>query len=181
MLERFKTVHSLHRAATVTRNNLNLCTFFYMRRPVEWLPAVNRHCFFRSQAVCSVGRSFRPTYSLKSVCTGYLKRNPNYYTWTLHAQNDETNHNIEFLQPCPGVAADALLEIGSAVISAVVSLDEHLSQTDTSCVPKCCYQSMYCCLIRYFLTRKHIAKCFTNSSKRFRYEVMFVNERTFCS
>jgi hypothetical protein len=34
----------------------------------------------------------------------------------LHAQNDETNGNIEFLQPYPVVAADALFEIGTAVI-----------------------------------------------------------------
>jgi hypothetical protein len=32
---------------------------------------------------------------------------------------------------------------------------------------KCCYLSLYC-LIRYFHVRKRIAKCFTNSSKRFR-------------
>jgi hypothetical protein len=57
----------------------------------------------------------------------------------LHAQNDETNGNIEFLQPYPVVAADALFEIGTAVISAVLSLDKHLSQTNTSCAPKCCY------------------------------------------
>jgi hypothetical protein len=49
----------------------------------------------------------------------------------LYAQNDETNGNIEFLQPYPVVAADALLEIGTVVISAVSSLDEHLSQTNT--------------------------------------------------
>jgi hypothetical protein len=48
------------------------------------------------------------------------------------------------------------------------------------CVPKCCYQSVYCCLIRYFLIRIRIAKCFTNSSKRFQCEVMFENEHTFC-
>jgi hypothetical protein len=42
--------------------------------------------------------------------------------------NDETNDNIEFLQPYPVVAADALLEITTAVISAVLSLDEYLSQ-----------------------------------------------------
>jgi hypothetical protein len=65
------------------------------------------------------------------------------------------------------VAADALLEIGTTVISAVLSLDEHLSQTNTSCVPKFCYQSVYC-LIRYFLVRIRIAKCSTNSSKLFR-------------
>jgi hypothetical protein len=45
--------------------------------------------------------------------------------------------------------------------------------TNTSCVPKFCYQSVYCCLIRYFLVRIRIAKCFTNSTRRFRCEVMF--------
>jgi hypothetical protein len=44
----------------------------------------------------------------------HLKRNPNYYTQPLHAQNDETNGNTEFLQPYPVVEADALLEIGMA-------------------------------------------------------------------
>jgi hypothetical protein len=56
----------------------------------------------------------------------HLKRNPNYYTQPLYAQNDETNGNIEFLQPHPVVAADVLLEIGTAVISTVLSLDERL-------------------------------------------------------
>jgi hypothetical protein len=51
----------------------------------------------------------------------------------------------------------------------------------TSCVPKFCYQSVYCCLIWYFLVRISIAKYFTNSSKRFWYEVMFENGHTFCS
>jgi hypothetical protein len=51
----------------------------------------------------------------------------------LYAQNDETNGNIEFLQPYPVVAADALLETGTALNSAVLSLDKHLSQTNTSC------------------------------------------------
>jgi hypothetical protein len=41
----------------------------------------------------------------------------------LHAQNDATKGNIEFLQQYPVVAADALLEIGTAAISAVLSLD----------------------------------------------------------
>jgi hypothetical protein len=57
----------------------------------------------------------------------HVKRNPDYYTWTPWGKNDETNGNIEFLQPYPVVAADALLEIGTAVISAVLSLDEYLS------------------------------------------------------
>jgi hypothetical protein len=65
----------------------------------------------------------------------------------LHAQNDETNDSIKFLLPHPIVAADALLAIGTAVISAVLSLDEHLSQTDTSCVDKFCYQS---CIVVLF-------------------------------
>jgi hypothetical protein len=41
----------------------------------------------------------------------------------------------------------------------------------TSCVPKFCFLAVYCCLIRYFLVRICITICFTNSSKRFRYEV----------
>lgn len=51
------------------------------------------------------------------------------------------NDSIEFFQTFPVVAADALLEIGTAVISVVLSLDEHMSQTDTTCVPKYCCQS----------------------------------------
>jgi hypothetical protein len=43
---------------------------------------------------------------------------------------DETNGWIEFLQPYPVVVADTLLEIGMAVISVFLSLDQHLSQTD---------------------------------------------------
>jgi hypothetical protein len=82
-----------------------------------------------------------------------LKRNCNCWTHEPHhAQNEETNGNIELLQPCRVVAADALLEIGTAVILAVFSLDEPLLKTDTSSVPKCCYQSVYCCLTRYFLS-----------------------------
>jgi hypothetical protein len=83
----------------------------------------------------------------------HLKLSPNYYTRTPSAQNHETNGNIEFLQPYPVVTADVLLEIGTAVISAVVSL----------------------------LVNIRIAKCFTNSSKRFRCKVMFENEHTTCS
>jgi len=37
--------------------------------------------------------------------------------------------NIEFLHPNPVVAADALLEIGTTVISALLLLDEHSSHT----------------------------------------------------
>jgi hypothetical protein len=41
--------------------------------------------------------------------------------------------------------------------------------TNTSYVLKFCYQLVYC-LIRYLLVRISIAKCFTNSSRRFRCE-----------
>jgi hypothetical protein len=71
----------------------------------------------------------------------HLKRNPITHK-PLHAQDDETNGSTELLQPYPVVAAGELLEIGTAVISPVLLLDEHLSQTHTSCVPKFCYQSV---------------------------------------
>jgi hypothetical protein len=64
------------------------------------------------------------------------------------------------LQPYPLVAVHALLEIGMAVMSAVLLLNELLSETHASCVPKFYYQSAYCCLILYILVRIHIAKCF---------------------
>jgi hypothetical protein len=65
----------------------------------------------------------------------------------LHAQNNETNGSIEFFQLYHVVADDdALLEIGTAVSLIVLLLSEHLSQKDTSCVPKFCYQFV-CCLI----------------------------------
>jgi hypothetical protein len=50
-------------------------------------------------------------------------------------KNDETKRNTEFLQPHPVAAVEALLEIGTM---AVLSLDEHLSQTNTPCVPEFC-------------------------------------------
>jgi hypothetical protein len=46
----------------------------------------------------------------------HLKQNPNYHTSTpSRKKKKETSGNIEFLQPYPDVAADALLEIGTAV------------------------------------------------------------------
>jgi hypothetical protein len=51
---------------------------------------------------------------------------------TSHAQNDKTYVNVELLLLYPAVAADALLVIGTAIISAALSLEEHLSQTNTS-------------------------------------------------
>jgi hypothetical protein len=93
----------------------------------------------------------------------YLKRNPNYTHEPLH----ETNGNIKFLQPHRVVTADALLQIGTTVILAAKSLDEHMPQTNTSCLPKLFYQPMHRCPIPYFLVRIRIAKCSTNSVKRF--------------
>jgi hypothetical protein len=61
----------------------------------------------------------------------------------LHAQNDETNANIEFLHQYPVVAVDALLDIGTVVVLAGLWLDEQLSQTNASCVPK------LCCMLSY--------------------------------
>jgi hypothetical protein len=58
----------------------------------------------------------------------------------LRAQDDETSGNIAAF---PLLAADELLEIGTAVTSVVLSLDEQLTQTNTSCVPKFCYQYVH--------------------------------------
>jgi hypothetical protein len=60
---------------------------------------------------------------------------PDFYTCTLHAQN-KANGNTDFFQPYPVVAADALLEIIMALISAVFSPDEHFSQTGICNAPK---------------------------------------------
>jgi hypothetical protein len=46
---------------------------------------------------------------------------------TLHTKNDETIDSVEFLQPYCVVAADALIEIGTAVISSVLSLDLNIT------------------------------------------------------
>jgi hypothetical protein len=94
----------------------------------------------------------------------HLKHNCNSHQ-DLNSQNNETSGNIEFLQLYPVIAVDALLEIGTAIISAVLSLDEHLSQTNTFYVLKFCYQLVYCCLVQFFLARIHVAKCFMNNSK----------------
>lgn len=67
------------------------------------------------------------------------------------------NHrNDEFLQPYPVIAHadDALLDMAKAVIS----LDEHSSQTNTSSAPKSCYQPVCYRLVRYFLVKQRTAK-----------------------
>jgi hypothetical protein len=84
---------------------------------------------------------------------------------------------IEFLQPCSFVLADVLLDIGTAVISAVPLLDEHLSQTNTVC--RNLTSLVHCCLIRYFLTRISTDRCFMNSSKGLKYQLLFKNKHLF--
>jgi hypothetical protein len=104
----------------------------------------------------------------------HSNRNPNYYTQHLHAQNDETSGNIELLQPYPIVITDPVLEISTTVISAFFARRAPVTETlpiSRNFVIRQCN----CCLFRYFLVRKHIAKCFTNSSKRFRCEIMYEN------
>jgi hypothetical protein len=71
------------------------------------------------------------------------------------------------LQPYHLLLVAELSEIDMAAISAVLSLDEHLSQRSTSGVPKYRYQSVYS-LARYSHVKIRTAKRFTNSCKRFR-------------
>jgi hypothetical protein len=106
----------------------------------------------------------------------HLKQNHNYCTWI-----PSCTKLWNQLQPYPIVAADAVFEIGTATISSVMSLSEHLSQTNTFCVQKCCYHLVYWYLIR----RLVVSKCFLNASwteaDGFDCEVTFENEHTFRS
>jgi hypothetical protein len=80
----------------------------------------------------------------------------------LHAQNDETRGSTEFLQPYPILTDDALLEIGTVVISAVLSLDEHLSQTllvSRNFVTSRCIVILFGTSLSGFA----LLKCFTNN------------------
>jgi hypothetical protein len=47
-------------------------------------------------------------------------------------KSDRTNGNIEFLQLYPVVATDAVFETGLTIVSAVLSLNWKLSQTNIS-------------------------------------------------
>jgi hypothetical protein len=111
----------------------------------------------------------------------HLKRNPNYCTWTRSRTKRWNPWQYWILAAVSRCWSWCTAWNRYDVISAVLSLDEHLSQTNTSCIPKFSYQSVYCCIIRYCLVRIRIAKCFTNSSKRYRSKGMFENEHTFCS
>jgi hypothetical protein len=65
-----------------------------------------------------------------------LKRNRNYWAIHMnapHAEDDEANASIEFLQPCPIFAACALLEVSTAVISAVFRLRSVVADRQFPC------------------------------------------------
>jgi hypothetical protein len=116
---------------------------------------------------------------IKCRCQYYECLQVNYTTTRVpsHTQNHETNGSIEFLQPYPIVAADALLVNGMAVISVDLSINKHFSEI-FFCILKLCYQLVYCCLTWYILVRICIAKCFLNSSKQFHCKATFDSEHT---
>lgn len=70
----------------------------------------------------NVGRTHFPGCSLYSIF--HVKRTPKYPS--RHAQDDETNGSIVFVQSYPVAADDAVLRIGSAVIPALLLLEDHL-------------------------------------------------------
>jgi hypothetical protein len=73
-----------------------------------------------------------------------LRPNPVYYTWT-PSSTKRNSGCTEFLQLCPVVAFDDLLNIDRAVISPILSLDEHSSQTSlNNCGQIFYYQAAYC-------------------------------------
>jgi hypothetical protein len=48
-----------------------------------------------------------------------------------------------------------------------------MSNRNRQTLPRFCYQFVYCCCIQYFLVRINTAKCFTNRSKKLRFQVIF--------
>jgi hypothetical protein len=73
------------------------------------------------------------------------------------------NSNTEILQSYPLVVADALLEIVTAAVSAVVIQSAFVTDKHFLC-PEFCYQLVFYCFIWYFLARICIVKCFVNNS-----------------
>jgi hypothetical protein len=73
----------------------------------------------------------------------HLKRNPDYYTWTLSHTKQWNQWQCWFLTAASHCCSWWMLEFRTAAISAVLLLDEHLSQTNTSCIPKFCSTSRY--------------------------------------
>jgi hypothetical protein len=135
-----------------------------------------------TRIACWRQSAFTLSYTILSMYRIFqLKHNPNHYTWTPSCTKWWNQWQYWIPAAVSLVTADSLLEISMAIISAVLSLNEHFSQIITSCVLKFCYQSVCCCLIWYFLFWICTAKCFTNSSKQLWCEVIFENEHMFCS
>jgi hypothetical protein len=89
----------------------------------------------------------------------HLKRSPNTYK-PLHAQCIETYSNIEFVQWHLVVATDAMLDIGTTLISAVffrLALVTHKHFL--------CLEISLSIGVTHFLVRTSIPKCFPNSNK----------------
>jgi hypothetical protein len=100
----------------------------------------------------------------------HLKRNITTAYEPHRAQNDQTNGTAEFSQPYCFIAADELLEMGTAAISALLSqMSTHhrpaLPVSQNFVTSRC-----NVCLIRHFITRLRIPKYFRNSIKRLWYE-----------
>jgi hypothetical protein len=72
-------------------------------------------------------------------------------------------------------------ESGTAIISTVLLHDEHLSQTNPSCIQIFCYLLAHFTLTWYFLVRICTTELFMNSNKSFQSEVQSDNEHMFCS
>lgn len=67
----------------------------------------------------------------------HIKRYTNYYACVpVHAQIDERSGSVDFLQPCTASTRPEF--------RLVLSLDGHLSQTNTWCALKCHYPSVKC-------------------------------------
>jgi hypothetical protein len=140
--------------------------------PAESIPRLHADFIYGSQGSVRL-RLVKTAFRLKVSCKYrkfHLKRDPNYYKCTFMYK---TTKQTAVLNPLLQMMR-CLNQHGRN--SAVSSLDGHLLQKNTSCFAIYCYQSVYCCLVRYFSARMRIAKCFTKSSKRFRCEVMFENE-----
>lgn len=96
----------------------------------------------------------------------HSKRNPS----CTHTHTNPFTHKIiktsgstEFLQPCPALRGRALLKIGTALISVVVSIDRHLSHPKhfpwPLFPPPTRPHSVCCCLMSYLVLPCQIRRC----------------------
>jgi hypothetical protein len=86
----------------------------------------------------------------------HLKRNPNYNSicklwWHQYNKTHELCFSFYFLGRTYRIALQQMLKMSTTFSKASIH-------------PKF-YHSVWCCLNRYFLVRKHNVKCFTNSKK----------------